>query len=68
MIIENIVEYVGNTPMVKVNYGQDSGANVYLKLEEYNPGASVKTRIAFQMILDARRTRNPYTAFRTGHY
>lgn len=53
MIIENIVEYVGNTPMVKVNYGQDSGANVYLKLEEYNPGASVKTRIAFQMILDA---------------
>lgn len=45
---------VGNTPLVKLRnmYGNQCG-NVYVKLEEFNPGGSIKTRVAFQMIEDA---------------
>lgn len=53
---EKIIDYVGNTPLVKLNnpYGADR-ANVYVKMEEFNPGGSVKGRIAIQMILDAEK-------------
>ncbi len=45
---------VGNTPLVKLDniYGDEFG-KVYVKLEEFNPGGSIKTRVAFQMIEDA---------------
>ncbi|WP_195421523.1 PLP-dependent cysteine synthase family protein [Faecalicatena contorta] len=59
-----ILDYVGNTPMVKIKnpYGDDR-ANVYVKMEEYNPGGSVKGRIAIQMIKDAEKNGilKPYT-------
>lgn len=55
-VFEKIIDYVGNTPIVKLNnpYGKDK-ANVYVKLEEYNPGGSVKGRMAVKMILDAEK-------------
>ncbi|QXM06257.1 cysteine synthase A [Crassaminicella indica] len=55
-VVNNITELIGNTPMVKLNklVGKDD-AEVYLKLEFFNPGSSVKDRIALNMIETAER-------------
>ena len=51
---ENILELVGNTPLVRCNkLATHVKANIYLKLEYMNPGGSVKDRPALQMIADA---------------
>ena len=50
-IANNITELIGNTPMVKLNkLKPKNGADIYLKLEFYNPGSSIKDRIALSMI------------------
>lgn len=50
-IYNNITELVGNTPIVKLNNLVPAGAaDVYVKLEAFNPGSSVKDRIALAMI------------------
>lgn len=50
-IYENILATVGNTPLVKLNrVTQGSGATVLAKVESFNPGSSVKDRIAVSMI------------------
>jgi len=52
----NILELVGNTPTVKLNKLPDAtGADVYMKLEAFNPGGSVKDRAALNMILQAEK-------------
>ncbi len=53
-VANNITELIGQTPLVKLNNltGEDSAA-VYLKLESFNPGSSVKDRIALSMINQA---------------
>jgi len=54
MILDNIVQGIGNTPIVRLrNIGSDSGSSIYVKLEMFNPGGSHKTRIAFNMIKSA---------------
>jgi cysteine synthase A len=52
----NILELIGQTPVVKLNriVGK-TDADVYLKLEFFNPGGSVKDRIALAMIEDAEK-------------
>lgn len=51
MIYNYIYELIGNTPIVKLNkLTDDLSADVYLKLEWFNPGGSVKDRIAISMI------------------
>ena len=51
MIYENIYELIGNTPVIKINnLFEETGSNIYLKLEWFNPGGSVKDRIAISMI------------------
>ena len=52
----SIIDLVGNTPLVKLNRltGPDD-ADVYLKLEFFNPGSSVKDRIALAMIETAEK-------------
>ena len=52
-IVENITELVGNSPIIKLKNGPENGAEIYLKLEYFNPGGSVKDRIALQMIRQA---------------
>lgn len=53
-IYQNITELVGKTPIVKLNRIVPEGAaDVYVKLEAFNPGSSVKDRIALAMIEDA---------------
>src|SRR6478609_7795924 len=55
MIHNNILETIGNTPHVKINKLYGSDANVWVKLEKTNPGASIKDRIALSMIEDAEQ-------------
>ena len=52
-IVENITELVGNSPIIKLKNGPENGAEIYLKREYFNPGGSVKDRIALQMIRQA---------------
>ncbi|MGB9696561.1 MAG: PLP-dependent cysteine synthase family protein [Ignavibacteria bacterium] len=55
-IFNNIMEVVGNTPIVKLNsLSKNLKANIYVKLEYMNPGGSVKDRIALYMIEKAER-------------
>jgi cysteine synthase A len=55
-IVNSIAELVGNTPIVKVNrLADENSAEVYLKLEYFNPGSSVKDRIALAMIEAAEK-------------
>lgn len=50
----SILDFLGDTPIVKVqNIHSEGAADVYLKLEEFNPGGSIKARIALRMIIDA---------------
>lgn len=50
----SILNDMGNTPLVKLkNPFGDNYAQVYLKMEEFNPGGSIKSRVALQMIEDA---------------
>ena len=50
-IYQNITELIGQTPIVKLNNLVPEGAaELYVKLEAFNPGSSVKDRIALSMI------------------
>ncbi|CAM3960148.1 cysteine synthase A [Flavobacterium cucumis] len=53
MKVNNILETIGNTPVVKLNKLFGANKNVFLKLERTNPGNSIKDRIALAMIEDA---------------
>jgi cystathionine beta-synthase len=53
---ENILETIGNTPMVKLNkIVKGIPATVLAKLETFNPGNSIKDRMAIKMIEDAEK-------------
>ncbi|TCT14238.1 cysteine synthase [Natranaerovirga pectinivora] len=56
MIYDNISQLIGSTPVVKLNkLASENIAEVYVKLEMFNPGGSVKDRIAFNMIEQAEK-------------
>lgn len=51
MIYDKIYETIGNTPVVKVHgFDEENRAELYAKLEYFNPGGSVKDRIAYYII------------------
>src|SRR5580693_10748197 len=53
---KNILETIGNTPMVKINHiTKDIPALVLAKIETFNPGNSIKDRMALKMIEDAEK-------------
>mgnify|MGYP000963477300 FL=1 len=53
-IANSVLDLIGMTPMVKLNQlSPEGGATIAAKLESFNPGGSVKDRIAFSMIQDA---------------
>jgi cystathionine beta-synthase len=57
MLYNNILETVGNTPLVRINrITKGLPAAVYAKVEGVNPGNSVKDRIGIKMVEDAERT------------
>lgn len=49
-VARNILELIGDTPLVRLNRVVPPGTEVYAKLEYFNPGGSVKDRIALSMI------------------
>ena len=56
MIKNNILETIGNTPMVRINsLCPKPKVNIYAKLEGFNPTGSIKDRIAIQMIEKAEQ-------------
>ncbi|WP_204520107.1 cysteine synthase A [Brevibacillus fulvus] len=55
-VANSIIELIGSTPLVKLNrIVDDQSADIYLKLEFYNPGSSVKDRIGLAMIEAAEK-------------
>lgn len=56
MIKDNILETIGDTPMVRINkLCPNPGVNIFAKLEGFNPTGSIKDRIALRMIESAER-------------
>ncbi len=54
MLCKNILEAIGNTPLIKLNHMTDEdSADIYVKYEGLNVGGSIKTRTAYNMILKA---------------
>jgi cysteine synthase A len=55
-IYNSVLDLIGNTPIVKLNDLPDpNGASVFIKLESFNPGGSVKDRAALNMIQQAEK-------------
>jgi len=55
MIYDNILQTIGNTPIVRLNRMGPDHVELYVKVESFNPLASVKDRLAFAIINDAER-------------
>jgi cysteine synthase len=53
---QNILETIGNTPLVRLGRLAPAGVNVYVKVESFNPMGSVKDRMARAVIEDAERS------------
>lgn len=51
----SILDAVGNTPIIRLNRIAPKHATVYVKAESFNPGGSVKDRLALGIVLDAER-------------
>ncbi len=55
-MVSNILEAIGNTPMVKINRLNSNPAEIFAKLEGFNPTGSIKDRIALKMIESAEQS------------
>lgn len=57
LVFENILQTIGHTPLVRINNitKNATAAKVYAKVETFNPGNSIKDRMALKMIEDAER-------------
>lgn len=53
MKYDNILQTIGNTPHVRINHLFRNDIEVWMKVERFNPGSSIKDRIALAMIEDA---------------
>ena len=53
MIYENILDTIGNTPVVRLHRIPPKNVTIYVKIESFNPMASVKDRLAFAIVTDA---------------
>ncbi|WP_043320013.1 cysteine synthase A [Microbulbifer sp. HZ11] len=56
MKANNILETIGNTPHVRINHLFRDDIEVWMKVERFNPGSSIKDRIALGMIEDAEKS------------
>ena len=54
-VYANVLEMVGNTPLIRVSNIDTGPCELYLKLELMNPGGSIKDRIGISMIEEAER-------------
>ena len=56
MKYDNILQTIGDTPVIRINRLAPDHVNLYVKMESFNPMASVKDRLAFAIINDAKRS------------
>lgn len=57
MLYNNVLETIGHTPLVRLNrVGRDLKCNLFAKCEYFNPGGSIKDRIAYRMVLEAEKS------------
>lgn len=56
MKYNNVLETIGNTPIIRFNRLFDTNSEVWIKSERSNPGGSIKDRIALAMIEEAEKT------------
>lgn len=56
MLYQNILETIGNTPVIKLQRMAPAGVNLYVKLESFNPSGSVKDRMAKAVIEHAEKS------------
>ena len=59
MLVKNVTELIGNTPLMELTNIEEKyalKAKIFAKIEYFNPAGSVKDRIALQMILDAEES------------
>jgi len=52
-IHNSITDTIGHTPVIRLNRLAPAGVEVYVKMESFNPGSSVKDRLALAIVLDA---------------
>ncbi len=52
---DNVLDLIGNTPVVRINHLDTGPCTLYAKLESHNPGGSIKDRIAMVMIEEAEK-------------
>ncbi len=55
-LYENILDTVGDTPVIRINHLAPTGVRIYVKAEFFNPAASVKDRLALNIIEAAERS------------
>ena len=55
MIYDNILQTIGNTPIIRLNRMGPANVELYVKVEAFNPMASVKDRLAYAIINDAEQ-------------
>ena len=56
MAFDNVLQTIGNTPVIRINKLFGSTHQVYVKSERSNPGGSIKDRIALAMVEDAEKS------------
>ncbi|MFR1672275.1 MAG: cysteine synthase A [Candidatus Gastranaerophilaceae bacterium] len=54
-VSENLLDLIGNTPLVKINKMNNTNATILAKVESFNPGGSIKDRPALSMIEQAEK-------------
>jgi len=52
-VFNNVLELIGQTPVVRINHLETGPCELFIKLESQNPGGSIKDRIGLKMIEDA---------------
>ena len=55
-LYDSILDTIGNTPIVKLHRLAPAHVSLYAKVESFNPGGSVKDRLALAVVLDAERS------------
>ena len=56
LIGKSLLDIIGNTPMIKLNAFDTGQCELYVKLENHNPGGSIKDRIGLSIIEEAEKS------------
>ena len=57
-VSESVIDLIGNTPIVKLTSFDVGECELFVKLENQNPGGSIKDRIGLSIIEEAEKSKN----------